>query len=166
LHIAFGRTRIGAINDADRNYKYVSALREYVTSDSICLCLSDGSLLGPLAAQLGAKKVYCIDGNTLTQHVVQDYIKHNNLQDKLVVLSSVHDLVALLETHDKVLCYRTITNIKQILHIIRPAQMGWPRSNMPYSHSESTQLNPVYRQAFLSFVMAFLSSFRHAGIVP
>ncbi|XP_021926754.1 protein arginine N-methyltransferase 7 isoform X2 [Zootermopsis nevadensis] len=102
LHIAFGRTRIGAINDADRNYKYVSALREYVTSDSICLCLSDGSLLGPLAAQLGAKRVYCIDGNTLTRHVIQDYIKHNNLQDKVVVLSSVRDLVALVETHDKI----------------------------------------------------------------
>jgi hypothetical protein len=26
LHVAFGRTRIGAMNDADRNYKYVSVL--------------------------------------------------------------------------------------------------------------------------------------------
>lgn len=102
-HIAFGRTRIGAINDADRNYKYVCALHEYVTSDTICLCLSDGSLLGPLAAQLGAKRVYCIDGNTLTRYVIQDYIKHNNLQDRVVILTSVRDLVALVGTHDKVL---------------------------------------------------------------
>lgn len=102
LHVAFGRTRIGAINDADRNYKYVSALHEYVTSDSICLCLSDGSLLGPLAARLGAKRVYCIDGNSLTRHVIQDYIKHNGLQDRLVVLSNVQDLAPLVETHDKV----------------------------------------------------------------
>jgi acetone carboxylase gamma subunit len=102
LHVAVGRTRIGAMNDADRNSKYVSVLREHVTSDSICLCLSDGSLLGPLAAQLGAKKVYCIDGNSLTRHVIQDYVKHNNLQDRVVILSNVQHLEALMEPHDKV----------------------------------------------------------------
>jgi protein arginine N-methyltransferase 7 len=90
------------MNDADRNCKYVSVLREYVTSDSICLCLSDGSLLGPLVARLGAKKVYCIDGNSLTRHIIQDYIKHNSLQDRMVVLSNVQDLEALVEPHDKV----------------------------------------------------------------
>ncbi|XP_069687860.1 protein arginine N-methyltransferase 7-like isoform X2 [Periplaneta americana] len=97
LHVAFGRTRIGAMNDSDRNYKYVSALREYVTSDSICLCLSDGSLLGAMAARLGAKKVYYIDGNTLTRHVVRDYIKHNNLEDRIVILNSVKDLKPLTD---------------------------------------------------------------------
>jgi protein arginine N-methyltransferase 7 len=102
LHVAFGRTRIGAMNDADRNSKYVSALHEHVTSESICLCLSDGSLLGPLAARLGAKKVYCIDGNSLTRHVIQDCIDHNNLQDRMVILSSIQDLDALMEPHDKV----------------------------------------------------------------
>jgi protein arginine N-methyltransferase 7 len=112
VHVAVGRTRIAAMNDTGRNHKYVSALREHVTADSICLCLSDGSLLGPLAAQLGAKRVYCIDGSTLTRHVIQDYIKHNNLQDRVVVLSSVQDLVTLTETHDKVLCYRAIKTIK------------------------------------------------------
>jgi protein arginine N-methyltransferase 7 len=102
LHVAFGRTRVGAMNDADRNYKYVSVLREYVTSDSICLCLSDGSLLGPLAARLGAKKVYCVDGNSLTRHVIQGYIQHNSLQDRMVVLSNIQDLEALVDPHDKV----------------------------------------------------------------
>ncbi|PNF30102.1 hypothetical protein B7P43_G03130 [Cryptotermes secundus] len=102
LHVAFGRTRIGAMNDADRNYKYVSVLREYVTSDSICLCLSDGSLLGPLAARLGAKKVYCIDGKALTRHVIQDYIKHNSLQDRMVVLNNIQELEAVVEPHNKI----------------------------------------------------------------
>jgi len=105
LHIACARTRIGAMNDEERNYKYVSVLREHVASDSICLCLSEGSLLGPLAARLGAKKVYCIDGNSLTRHVVQDYVRHNNLQDRVVILSSVQDLVSLVGTDDKVLSY-------------------------------------------------------------
>lgn len=112
LHIACGRTRIGAMNDEDRNYKYVSVLREHVTSDSICLCLSDGSLLGPLAARLGAKKVYCIDGNSLTRHVVEDYVRHNNLQDRVVILSSVQDLVSLMGTDDKVLSYSVRKKIK------------------------------------------------------
>lgn len=112
LHIACGRTRIGAMNDEDRNYKYVSVLREHVTSDSICLCLSDGSLLGPLAARLGAKKVYCIDGNSLTRHVVRDHVRHNNLQDRVVILSSVQDLVSLVGTDDKVLSYSVSKKIK------------------------------------------------------
>jgi hypothetical protein len=104
LHVAVGRTRIGAMNDADRNSKYVSVLREHVTSDSVCLCLSDGSLLGPLAACLGAKRVYCVDSNSLTRHVIQDYIEHHSLQDRMVVLSKIHDLEALMEPHDKVQC--------------------------------------------------------------
>lgn len=112
LHIACGRTRIGAMNDADRNYKYISVLHEHVTSDSICLCLSDGSLLAPLAARLGAKKVYCIDGNSLTRHLVQDYVRHNNLQDRVVILSSVEDLVTVGEMDDKVLSY----NVKKIIN--------------------------------------------------
>lgn len=103
LHIACGHTRIGAMNDEDRNLKYLSVLHEHVTSDSICLCLSDGSLLGPLAARLGSKKVYCIDGNSLTRRVVEDYVRHNNLQDRVVILSDVQDFVSLVGTDDKVL---------------------------------------------------------------
>jgi hypothetical protein len=74
--------------------------------------LSDGSLLAPLAARLGAKKVYCIDGNSLTRHLVQDYVRHNNLQDRVVILSSVEDLVTVGEMDDKVLSY----NVKKIIN--------------------------------------------------
>jgi hypothetical protein len=55
---------------------------------------------------MGAKKVYCIDGNSLTRHVIEDYVEHNNLQDRVVILSSVQDLVSLMATDDKVLRYR------------------------------------------------------------
>jgi protein arginine N-methyltransferase 7 len=74
----------------------------YVTSESICLCLSDGSLLGPLAARLGVKKIYCIDGKSLTRHVIQDCIKHNSLRDRMVVLNSIQELEAVVEPHNKV----------------------------------------------------------------
>lgn len=57
LHLAYSRTRIGQLNDKKRNEKYVRALEKKITGDSVCLCLSDGSLLGLAAAKLGAKKV-------------------------------------------------------------------------------------------------------------
>ncbi|PSN41744.1 Protein arginine N-methyltransferase 7 [Blattella germanica] len=102
LHIAFGRTRIGAMNDEERNHKYVSALRENVTPNTVCLCLGDGSLLGPIASQIGAKKVFCIDGNSLTRDVTKDYIKENNLQDKITLFRSCQDFLSSVEIDEKV----------------------------------------------------------------
>ena len=102
LHVAFGRTRIGAMNDPERNYKYVSALRELITSETICLCLNDGSLLAPMAAKLGAKKVYCIDGNSLTRDLITYYVRHNKLEEEVKVFGDNRDFLSAVESHAKV----------------------------------------------------------------
>ena len=86
------------MNDPVRNHKYVSALRDLVTSETTCLCLSDGSLLAPLAAKLGAKKVYCIDGNSLTQNLMKDYVKHNKLEDKVEIYGNTKDFLSTIKS--------------------------------------------------------------------
>lgn len=92
LHAGFSRTRIGAMNDSERIQKYVAALEHYITSDSICLCLSEGTLLGLVAAKLGAKKVYCIEGNVLSKRVLEEFICHNGLNNKVVLEDSISSL--------------------------------------------------------------------------
>lgn len=53
-HLLWNRPRFGEINDQDRTDHYAQALRTMLMPGSICLCVSDGSLLSVLAHYLGA----------------------------------------------------------------------------------------------------------------
>lgn len=85
LHMSLSRTRIGMLNDATRNTAYASALQKVVTKSSICLCLGAGSLIPYMAAKLGAKKVYVIEGDTILRALVTEYTACNQLQGVVVV---------------------------------------------------------------------------------
>ncbi|CAN7991097.1 unnamed protein product [Ixodes hexagonus] len=80
LHMSLSRTRIGMLNDTTRNRIYASALEKVVTQDSVCLCLGTGSLIPFMAAKLGAKKVYVIEGDTILHALVTEYAACNRLQ--------------------------------------------------------------------------------------
>uniref|UniRef100_A0A671WSQ9 Protein arginine N-methyltransferase n=1 Tax=Sparus aurata TaxID=8175 RepID=A0A671WSQ9_SPAAU len=56
-HLVWTRPRFGELNDRRRTESYVSALRSVLREDSVCLGISDGSLLPVFAHMLGAKKV-------------------------------------------------------------------------------------------------------------
>ncbi|KAK2085322.1 Protein arginine N-methyltransferase 7 [Saguinus oedipus] len=56
-HLLWNRPRFGEINDQDRTDRYVQALRTVLKPDSVCLCVSDGSLMSMLAHHLGAEQV-------------------------------------------------------------------------------------------------------------
>ncbi|KAK7873770.1 hypothetical protein R5R35_005767 [Gryllus longicercus] len=92
LHAGFSRTRIGAMNDSERIRKYIAALEPLITDESSCLCLSEGTLLGLVAAKLGARKVYCIESNVLAKRALEEFIRHNYLQEKVVLMDSVETL--------------------------------------------------------------------------
>uniref|UniRef100_A0A4W5MMM1 Protein arginine N-methyltransferase n=1 Tax=Hucho hucho TaxID=62062 RepID=A0A4W5MMM1_9TELE len=55
-HLVWTRTRFGELNDRQRTQSYVRALRSVVKPDSVCVGVSDGSLLPVFAHMLGAKK--------------------------------------------------------------------------------------------------------------
>uniref|UniRef100_A0A9L0T2H3 Protein arginine N-methyltransferase n=1 Tax=Equus caballus TaxID=9796 RepID=A0A9L0T2H3_HORSE len=61
-HLLWNRPRFGEINDQDRTDQYIQALRTVLKSDSVCLCVSDGSLLSMLAHHLGAEQVSLLLG--------------------------------------------------------------------------------------------------------
>lgn len=90
-HIAYSRTRIGQLNDMIRNKKYIQALRKKITSNSVCLCLSDGCLLALAAAKMGAK-VFLLEQNSLSQKTMEMFIRTNGLSEQIRIVKSVDDL--------------------------------------------------------------------------
>ncbi|GFO00204.1 protein arginine N-methyltransferase 7-like [Plakobranchus ocellatus] len=95
LHVAFSRTRLGQINSKKRNQVFIDAIKEHVTEDSVCLVVSDGSLLPLMAAGLGAKQVFYIDMNRPCCRIIEGIIEHNGLQDKICILDKrPEDIIA------------------------------------------------------------------------
>ncbi|XP_049811197.1 protein arginine N-methyltransferase 7-like isoform X1 [Schistocerca nitens] len=93
LHVMASRTRIGCMNDKSRRRKFMSALKSADIVNKICLCLSDGSLLGPVAASLGARHVYCVETYNLARQFLHDYCISNNLEDRVTIVASPEDLL-------------------------------------------------------------------------
>lgn len=85
-HMVLSRTRIGMLNDLQRHSRYLTSLKQLITSDSICLCLDDASFLPLIAAKLGAKKVYTTQPRASCRQVINSYVTTNKLQDQVKVL--------------------------------------------------------------------------------
>ncbi|KAI5693454.1 hypothetical protein M8J77_024716, partial [Diaphorina citri] len=93
LHTATSHARIGAMNDPLRRRAYLTVLRKQIqrTADPVVLCLSGFSLLGVLAARLGAKKVYILEP-VIFGSFVQFFIDHYNLKHQIILLNSERDV--------------------------------------------------------------------------
>ncbi|XP_078048314.1 arginine methyltransferase 7 [Augochlora pura] len=92
IHIAYSRTRIGQLNDQKRNEKYIRALEKKITSDTVCLCLSDGCLLSLAAVKLGAKKVFILETELHSRKCIEKFITFNNLSKEIQIVKSAFDL--------------------------------------------------------------------------
>ncbi|CAF98945.1 unnamed protein product, partial [Tetraodon nigroviridis] len=57
-HLVWNRPRFGELNDQERTGSYVRALSSVLKEDSVCLSISDGSLLPVFAHMLGSKKIF------------------------------------------------------------------------------------------------------------
>jgi len=89
VHMAMSRTRLGQINNQDRSSKYAGVLEKIVSDnpDQTILCLSDQSLLGLMAAKLGATKViFCCEKNNYMTDYIERCAVHNNIQDRISVV--------------------------------------------------------------------------------
>nr|KAI8762043.1 protein arginine N-methyltransferase 7 [Biomphalaria glabrata] len=94
LHVTFSRNRIGQLNEYTRNTLFINLLQKHITKDTVCLVISDGSLLPLMAARLEAKKVFYLDCNHATRKFVKELIRYNNLEDKIVLLDkSAEDIL-------------------------------------------------------------------------
>uniref|UniRef100_A0A1B6CG41 Protein arginine N-methyltransferase n=1 Tax=Clastoptera arizonana TaxID=38151 RepID=A0A1B6CG41_9HEMI len=87
LHL-MSRTRIGMLNDNYRRLKYREVLKELITPKSVVVTFGDFCLLGLQAAKMGAKQVYCVEENRLICNIVEDFVKNNKLEQKVIILNS------------------------------------------------------------------------------
>ncbi|KAM8947509.1 protein arginine N-methyltransferase 7 [Pelodytes ibericus] len=100
-HITWNRARFGELNDRARVGLYREALRKVLTPSSVCLCVSDGSLLPFLAHSVGAAQVYTLESSSMSQHLMEKLFQTNQLQDKIRVLQKSPDSLTAADLQDR-----------------------------------------------------------------
>ncbi|XP_071086920.1 protein arginine N-methyltransferase 7-like [Haliotis cracherodii] len=86
FHTTLSRTRIGMMGDPCRVSIFQAALKKHVKETSVCLCISDGSLL-PVMVASRARKVFVIETNPMYKRITDALIQHNNLRDRVTVIN-------------------------------------------------------------------------------
>ncbi|XP_054956342.1 protein arginine N-methyltransferase 7 isoform X4 [Pan paniscus] len=92
-HLLWNRPRFGEINDQDRTDRYVQALRTVLKPDSVCLCVSDGSLLSVLAHHLGVEQVFTVESSAASHKLLRKIFKANHLEDKINIIEKRPELL-------------------------------------------------------------------------
>ncbi|NXB52827.1 ANM7 methyltransferase, partial [Leucopsar rothschildi] len=94
-HLLWTRPRFGELNDQNRTRQYIKALGKVLKTDSVCLCISDGSLLPVLAHYLGAKQ--CMHPSRINLYhpheLWQAFLKANHLEDKIKIIEARPELL-------------------------------------------------------------------------
>ncbi|XP_047451239.1 protein arginine N-methyltransferase 7 [Mugil cephalus] len=85
-HLVWNRPRFGELNDRRRTRSFVSALRSVLREDSVCLSVSDGSLLPVFAHMLGAKKVFALENSRMSKQVIEQVLEGNSLKGGVELL--------------------------------------------------------------------------------
>ena len=101
VHTTISRPRMGMLNDKERNEKYASVLQKHIIpGESVCVVLSESSLLPLMAAKLGAKHTFVIEEHFHSARVTQELVRYNNLQDRVTVINKKTDAVTSADLHN------------------------------------------------------------------
>lgn len=92
-HITWNRARFGELNDQSRMDQYKEALKKILTPSSVCLCVSDGSLLPVLARSVGAAQVFALESSSMAQQFMDKLLQTNHLKETVHVLQKSPDKV-------------------------------------------------------------------------
>uniref|UniRef100_A0A673J179 Protein arginine N-methyltransferase 7 n=1 Tax=Sinocyclocheilus rhinocerous TaxID=307959 RepID=A0A673J179_9TELE len=85
-HLVWTRPRFGELNDEQRTESYVNALRSILKPDSVCLSVSDGSLLPIFAHLLGSKKGSSLENSGMAKQVIEQVLHANSLKHGVQLL--------------------------------------------------------------------------------
>ncbi|XP_010148340.1 PREDICTED: protein arginine N-methyltransferase 7 isoform X2 [Eurypyga helias] len=100
-HLLWNRPRFGELNDQNRTQQYIKSLMKVLKTDSVCLCISDGSLLPVLAHYLGAKQVFTLENSAVSCSVMEKIFKANHLEDKIKIIEARPELLTPSHLEDK-----------------------------------------------------------------
>uniref|UniRef100_A0A4W3HFA4 Protein arginine N-methyltransferase n=1 Tax=Callorhinchus milii TaxID=7868 RepID=A0A4W3HFA4_CALMI len=84
-HLMCNRQRFGQLNDQMRNEAYIEALKTVVKPHSVCLSISDGSLLSVFTCLLGAAQVFSLESSALSKQVMEKILAANRLAGKVTI---------------------------------------------------------------------------------
>ncbi|KAF3689238.1 Protein arginine N-methyltransferase 7 [Channa argus] len=85
-HLVWTRPRFGELNDRQRTESYISALRSVLREDSVCLAISDGSLLPIFAQMLGARKIFSLESSKMSKNVIEQVLEANSIKEGVELL--------------------------------------------------------------------------------
>ncbi|XP_033013116.1 protein arginine N-methyltransferase 7 [Lacerta agilis] len=100
-HLLWNRPRFGELNDQNRTAQYLQALQKVLKPNSVCLSISDGSLLPVLAHHLGAKEVFTLESSAVSHSLMQKIFKANHLEDKIKIIEKHPELLISSDLEDK-----------------------------------------------------------------
>ncbi|XP_074142463.1 protein arginine N-methyltransferase 7 isoform X2 [Sminthopsis crassicaudata] len=101
-HLLWNRPRFGELNDHKRTEQYIQALKKVLKTDSICLCISDGSLLPILAHCVGAEQVIAHFYFLLRPFIIFSKIfKANGLEDTITIIEKRPELLTSADLGDR-----------------------------------------------------------------
>ncbi|XP_074864832.1 protein arginine N-methyltransferase 7 isoform X4 [Carettochelys insculpta] len=100
-HLLWNRPRFGELNDQNRTNQYIQALKTVLKKDSICLCISDGSLLPLLAHYLGAQQVFTVENSAVSHCLMEKIFKANQVGDKIKIIEKRPELLTPSDLEDK-----------------------------------------------------------------
>ncbi|XP_030060154.1 protein arginine N-methyltransferase 7 isoform X2 [Microcaecilia unicolor] len=92
-HMLWNRPRFGELNDQQRMDQYTQALEKVLKSDSVCLCISDGSVLPVLAHCLGVDQVFTVEISSMSHSLMEKIFRANHLEDKVKVIEKRPELL-------------------------------------------------------------------------
>ncbi|XP_053127167.1 protein arginine N-methyltransferase 7 isoform X2 [Hemicordylus capensis] len=100
-HLLWNRPRFGELNDQNRTAQYVQALKKALKRDSVCLSISDGSLLPVLAHHLGAEQVFTLESSAVSHSLMKKIFKANHLEDKIKIIEKHPELLVSSDLEDR-----------------------------------------------------------------
>uniref|UniRef100_A0A7N4P5S9 Protein arginine N-methyltransferase n=1 Tax=Sarcophilus harrisii TaxID=9305 RepID=A0A7N4P5S9_SARHA len=111
-HLLWNRPRFGELNDHKRTEQYIQALKKVLKADSICLCISDGSLLPILAHCVGAEQVFTLENSAVshrlmkkkskkTRRILNFIFKANGLEDTITIIEKRPELLTSADLGDR-----------------------------------------------------------------
>ncbi|KAM9301559.1 protein arginine N-methyltransferase 7 [Gastrophryne carolinensis] len=100
-HIIWNRSRFGELNDCSRMEKYKQAMNKILTPSSVCLCVSDGSLLPLLAHSCGAAKVFTMESSSMSQRLMEKLFQTNHLEQTIIILQRTPEKITAEDLEDR-----------------------------------------------------------------
>ncbi|XP_020717845.1 protein arginine N-methyltransferase 7 isoform X2 [Ceratitis capitata] len=91
LHLAYPRSRIGQLNQAVRNKRYLNYLEQNLSKESQLLCLGDGCVLGLAAAKMGVASVILCENHVFSKRFMESIVDSNKLEN-VHLLKNIYEI--------------------------------------------------------------------------